>query len=302
MDTGQAPHHHDPIGPDPIGHDPIGGNPIGDYLRARRGQLTAAPTAFAGTGYRRVPGLRREEVALLAGVSTDYYTRLEQGRERNPSEQILQALGRALELDEEAVAHLVRIARPAARRTRRPPAERVAPALRQLLDGLAGSPALVLGHALDVLALNPLAAALYEGFERVDNLARMTFLDPAARSFHRDHDRAARASVAALRVAAGRHAGSARLTGLVGELSIKSHEFRILWARHEVRGKAREAKLLHHPRIGELDLHYETFTVNAAPGQQLVVYQAEPGTPSADGVALLAALTAGAAPTPKLLS
>ncbi|MER8187760.1 helix-turn-helix transcriptional regulator [Kitasatospora sp. NPDC094015] len=281
MDTGRTPHRD---------------NPIGEYLRARREQVRPQPGAFAGTGYRRVPGLRREEVAVLAGVSTDYYTRLEQGRERNPSRQILDALGRALELDEEAAAHLLRIAGPDGSRPRRPRGEQVTPALRQLLDAMPGAPALILGHALDVLALNPLAAALYEGFERVDNLVRMVFLDPAAATFHRDRDQAARAAVAALRDAAGRHAGSPRLAELVGELSIRSAEFRALWARHEVHGKSRAGKRFQHPRIGELDLNYETFTVNSAPGRQLVVYQAEPGTPSADGLTLLAALTGGAAP------
>ncbi|WP_354644394.1 helix-turn-helix domain-containing protein [Kitasatospora camelliae] len=264
-------------------------NPVGEYLRARREQVTPDRVGLPRVGHRRVSGLRREEVALLAGVSTDYYTRLEQGRERNPSAQLLNAVARALHLDEEAAAHLAQLAAPAAARRPRRGAERVSPAVRQLMGSLP-VPALVAGHALDVLALNPLAAALYSGFARVDNLVRMTFLDPAARSFHRDWERAAREAVAALRTAAGRDREDRRLTELVGELSLKSQEFRVLWARHEVHGKAAGAKHLHHPRVGDLDLAYETLTVNSAPGQHLIVYQAPPTGPSADALLLLSAL------------
>nr|WP_095871172.1 helix-turn-helix transcriptional regulator [Streptomyces sp. TLI_235] len=272
----------------PIERPPRRDSPLGDYLRARRAQLPPDEAGVSVIGHRRVPGLRREEVALLAGVSTDYYTRLEQGRERNPSRQLLDAVARALRLDEDAAAHLANLAAPPAPRRRRGP-ERVAPALRLLLDGLP-APAVVTGRALDVLALNPLAAALYTEFARVDNLVRMTFLDPAARSFHRDWDAAARAAVAALRSAAGRDRDDPRLVALVGELALQSHDFRVLWARHDVQGKAAGAKLLHHPQVGDLELHYETLTVNSAPEQQLVVYQAAPGTPSAERLVLLGAL------------
>ncbi|MFD9061822.1 helix-turn-helix domain-containing protein [Kitasatospora purpeofusca] len=266
-------------------------NPLGEYLRARREHLTPDRVGIPRVGHRRVPGLRREEVAVLAGVSTDYYTRLEQGRERSPSPQLLNAVARALRLDEHAAAHLLRLAAP--RLTHRPPRrapERPSPALRHLLDSL-DTPALVVGTALDVLALNPLAATLYAVFAPVDNLVRTTFLDPAARTFHRDWDRAAHDAVAALRAAAGRDREDRRLIELVGELSLKSPEFGRLWARHEVHGKTGGSKLFHHPQVGDLDLHYETLTVNSAPGQQLVVYQAAPGSPSAEGLLLLRALT-----------
>ncbi|AUY48275.1 helix-turn-helix transcriptional regulator [Streptomyces sp. CB01881] len=264
------------------------GNPLGEYLRARREQLPPELAGITAAGYRRVSGLRREEVALLAGVSTDYYTRLEQGRERNPSRQMLNAVARALQLDEEAVTHLLHLtASPGPRRRRGP--ERVSPALLQLLGALT-TPGLVLGRSLDVLALNPSAGALYAAFARTDNLLRMTFLDPAARSFHRDWDEAARASVAALRSAAGRDREDRGLTELVGELSLKSHEFRVLWARHEVHGKSGGSKRFRHPQVGDLDLRYETFTVNSAPEQQLVVYQAAADPASAEGLALLRAL------------
>ncbi|GAA2824717.1 helix-turn-helix transcriptional regulator [Kitasatospora aburaviensis] len=267
------------------------GNPLGEYLRARREQLPPELAGITAAGHRRVSGLRREEVALLAGVSTDYYTRLEQGRERNPSRQLLHAVARALQLDEDAVAHLVHLTAPPGPRRRRRGPEQVSPALRQLLGALA-TPGLVLGRSLDVLALNPLAHALYASFARTDNLLRMTFLDPAARSFHRDWDEAARASVAALRSAAGRDREDRGLIELVGELALRSAEFRVLWARHEVHGKSGGAKRFRHPQIGDLDLTFETFTVNSSPEQQLVVYQAAPGTASAEGLALLRALAA----------
>ncbi|MFE0573334.1 helix-turn-helix domain-containing protein [Streptomyces albogriseolus] len=278
---------------------PAAGNALGGFLRARRARLRPEDMGIPSSGRRRVPGLRREEVATLAGVSTDYYTRLEQGRERHPSPQILDAVARALRLDDEAVAHLYRVAGPATRRTR--PAqrtERVAPPLRRLLDGWNDTPAFVLGPSLDVLARNRLADALFAGFTHSDNLLRMTFLDPEAHRFHRDWDRAAESAVAALRQAAGLGPGHRGLSSLVGELSIKSPDFRTLWARHDVRGKTGEAKLLHHAEVGDLELHYESFTVNSAPTQQLVVYQAEPGTPSADALALLGTLHAEPAPAP----
>ncbi|MFJ8186236.1 helix-turn-helix transcriptional regulator [Streptomyces sp. NPDC096105] len=279
--------------------DPVAENTLGGFLRARRARLRPEDTGIPSSGRRRVPGLRREEVATLAEVSTDYYTRLEQGRERHPSPQVLDAVGRALRLDDEAVAHLHRVAGPATRRTRPAQrAERVAPHLRRLLDSWSVTPAFVLGAALDVLARNRLADALFSGFTHPDNLLRMTFLDPAARRFHRDWNRAAESAVAALRRAAGTGPDHRALSTLVGELSIKSPEFRTLWARHDVRGKTRETKLLHHAEVGDLELHYESFTVNSAPTQQLVVYQAEPGTPSADALTLLGSLRAEPAPVP----
>ncbi|MER5540278.1 helix-turn-helix transcriptional regulator [Streptomyces mirabilis] len=274
--------------------EPAAENALGGFLRARRAQLRPEATGLPTSGRRRVPGLRREEVATLAGVSTDYYMRLEQGRERHPSQQVLEAVARALRLDDEAVAHLYRVATPTARRTRRAPrVERVAPHLRRLLDTWSDTPAFVLGHALDVLARNRLAGALYAGFTHCDNLLRMTFLDPAAHHFYRDWDRAAESSVATLRRAAGIDPEDPRLRELVGELSMKSADFRVLWARHDVRGKTREAKLFHHAQVGDLELHYEAFTVNSAPTQQLIVYQAEPGSTSADALALLGSLSAG---------
>ncbi|WP_093790790.1 helix-turn-helix transcriptional regulator [Streptomyces sp. cf124] len=277
---------------------PLAENALGGFLRARRAQLRPEDAGLPTSGRRRVPGLRREEVATLAGVSTDYYIRLEQGRERHPSRQVLEAVAKALRLDDDAMAHLFRVATPTTRRTRRAPRiERVSPHLRQLLDTWSDTPAFVLGNALDILAHNQLAAALFADFRSCDNLLRMTFLDPAAHTCYRDWDRAAESCVAALRRAAGIDPDDPRLIEIVGELSTKSVEFRALWARHDVRGKTRAAKLFHHTAVGDLELHYEAFTVNSAPAQQVVVYQAEAGSPSADALALLGSLTA--LPTPQ---
>ncbi|MER6815887.1 helix-turn-helix transcriptional regulator [Spirillospora sp. NPDC000708] len=264
------------------------GNHLGDFLRARRDGLRPEDVGMASYGARRVAGLRREEVAVLAGVNADYYTRLEQGRERNPSPQVLDALGRALHLDADARAHLFRLAGtapelpPSAR-----PAEQVSPALRQLMDGYPGAPAFVMNRTLDVLAANALADALYAPFEPADNLARMTFLDPAGRTFYTDWDRAAQAAVANLRQAAGFDPDDPRLRELVGALTEHSADFTRLWNSHTVRGKTRDAKNFLHPDVGALTLTYQAFDVRDAPGQQLVIYHAEPGSPSAQSLELL---------------
>lgn len=274
--------------------DPAVENALGGFLRARRARLRPEDVGIPTSGRRRVPGLRREEVAALAGVSPDYYTRLEQGRERHPSQQLLRAVARALRLEDEAVAHLYRVAGPTTRRTHRAArVERVAPHLRRLLGTWSDTPAFVLSPALDLLARNRLARVLHADFAQTDNLLRMTFLDPVARRFYRDWDRAAQSTVATLRQAAGIDPDDPRLSEVVGELSLKSDDFCALWARHDVRTKTRGAKLFHHSQVGDLELHYESFTVNSARTQQLVVYQAEPGSPSADALALLGSLSAG---------
>lgn len=267
---------------------------LGEFLSARRSRLLPEDLGLVTSGRRRVPGLRREEVALLAGVSTDYYMRLEQGRERHPSAQVVEALARALDLDEEAADHLRRLAdaegqrpRQARRSTR---ATRVDPHLVRLLDRWSDTPAFVLDHALDVLVRNRLAEALHSDFALDDNLARMVFLDPVAHRFHRGWERTASAIVAELHRAAGLAPDDPRLNEVVGELSLKSTEFRSLWARHDVRGKTDDDKPLHHSEVGDLDLRYDSFTVNAAPGQQLIVYQAEQGSPSEGSLSLLGSL------------
>ncbi|MEV7562924.1 helix-turn-helix transcriptional regulator [Streptomyces sp. NPDC089795] len=268
---------------------------LGDFLRARRARLRPDDVGLVSYGRRRVAGLRREEVAVLAGMNSDYYARLEQGRERGPSAQILEAIGDALRLDEAAREHLFRLAGTAPdgdRRGARRPRESVGASLRRLLDGYTGTPAFVLNPATDLLASNALADALFSPFARRDNLARMTFLDPAARSFFVRRDRAAEAVVAALRHATGLDPHHPRLSSLTRELCGSSAEFAELWAAHSVRGKTWDTKELDHPDIGRLSLAFESFAVLGAPGQQLVIYHAEPGSPSARGLALLGSLHA----------
>ncbi|MEU7665326.1 helix-turn-helix transcriptional regulator [Streptomyces lincolnensis] len=268
-------------------------NLLGQFLRARRERLRPEDLGIRADGRRRVAGLRREEVAQLAGVSTDYYVRLEQGRERHPSVQVVEALARALELEEDAVAHLHRLALPTPRR-RRPAArrERVSPHLLNMMAAWPRTPVVVLDRCLAVLAANALGTALFDGHTYRDDLVRLVFLDPDARDFYPDWDRVAASTVGGLRAAVGTDLDDPRLVEVVGELSLKSETFRRLWARHDIRQKTHETKRFRHPVVGELTLHYESLTVNSAPGQQLVVYHADPGSPSEQALSLLGSYTA----------
>jgi transcriptional regulator with XRE-family HTH domain len=269
-------------------------NPIGQFLRARRELVKPEDVGIEVYGRRRVPGLRREELAMLAGMSVDYYVRLEQGRERHPSEQVLDALARALQLDDTAAGHLQDLARPAVRR-RRPAArpQRVRPGLERLMDGWSHTPALVFGRCLDILAANSLADALHGRPIQGANTMRMIFLDPAAQEFYADWDDVARDTVAWLRTVAGPDLDDPRLTELVGELSLKSEKFRRLWARHDVREKTSGTKRFVHPIVGDLSLSYESFTVGGSPGQILIVYHAEPGSRDEQALSLLESVAAG---------
>ncbi|MEV5282967.1 helix-turn-helix transcriptional regulator [Streptomyces sp. NPDC051994] len=264
-------------------------NELGDYLRARRAAVAPADVGLPDDGPRRVPGLRRDEVALLAGMSTDYYIRLEQGRERHPSEQVLRAIAGTLRLDDAATAHLFRlglsvVGTVAATRT-------VAPELLRLMDGMRDAPAFVVGAEQDVLAANAMARELYRGFARYDNLLRMIFLDPFAREFYADWDHAARIAVGNLRASSSQFPQDERIERVVGELSVRSPAFTGLWARYEVRPRTHEDKHFRHPRVGEIRLHFEALAVTSAPGQHLSVYSAEPGSASADALVLLGRLS-----------
>ncbi|MFD3523171.1 helix-turn-helix transcriptional regulator [Streptomyces sp. NPDC058653] len=271
--------------------DPVGG--LGQFLRSRRERLSPAAAGLPGVGRRRVPGLRRDEVAALSGVSVSYYSRLEQGREIGPSPGVLEALARVLQLGDEDRAELFRLAPPAARRTKSPQrVERVRPHLRHLIEDWTRTPAFVIGHAQDLLATNALADALYRDFAQSDNVLRMLFLDPAAKSFYRSPERARHRAVADLQRTAATAPQDPRILELVGELSVRSGEFRTLWARQFSRVPPYEVKQVRHAVVGDLELRHEAFDIRSVPGQQLIILQAEPGSPSADGLALLGSLNA----------
>ena len=268
-------------------------NRIGDFLRARRELVRPEDVGLPDLGRRRVPGLRREELALLAGVSADYYVRLEQGRDRHPSEQVLEALARALQLDEDATAHLHELTRRTGpRRRARPRPQRVRPGLLRLMDAWPHTPAFILSRHLDVLATNRLATALHPGCTPGENMLRTLFLESYAQDLYPDLDKVASETVASLRASAGADVDDPRLIELVGELSVKSESFRRLWARHEVRAKTEGEKRIRHPLVGDVTFRFETLTVNGAEGQQLVVYHSEPGSPSERALNLLAAMVA----------
>lgn len=262
-------------------------NQLGEFLRARRARVTPQEHGLEPGGERRTPGLRRDEVAMLAGVSTDYYVRLEQGRDRNPSPQVLLALAEALRLDGEAVAHLQALTAPRATYRSRP--EVLDDGLAALMERWPDTPALVLGRYQDLLGANTLGGALFGWLGEERNLLRAIFLKPEARDFYPAWELIIENCVASLRAAAD--PDDLRLTELVGELSVRSPAFAELWARHEVRAKTREERHYRHPLVGDLHLTFEMFTVNSAPGQQLTVYRAEHGSPSEGALRLLATIT-----------
>lgn len=262
-------------------------NELGEFLRARRGDVSPAEVGIPDGGERRVPGLRREEVALLAGVSIDYYARLEQGRERRPSDQVLDAVAQVLHLDSQAASYLFRLARPAPQTATTVSPRAIDTVLLDFLSETIDAPATLTGPALDVLAANPLARALYGSFTRFDNLARMVFLDPAAMTFYADWENAARGVVSNLRAGSAPFPDDPDVKAIVGELTVRSPAFVTYWARREIRPRINKHKYLHHERVGDLYLRYQAFNVADAPGQQIFVYTAEPASPSADGLRLL---------------
>lgn len=266
---------------------------LADYLRSRRAVVTPDQVNLVSTGHRRVPGLRREEVALLAGVSVDYYIRLEQGRETSPSAQVLDALAFALRLPYDGRLHLFRLAG-LAPRMRAATTATVDPHLQQLLDGWSGQPALIYNRPYDVLASNELADALFgwrEGQTR-DNLMELVFLRPEGRALYRDWDEVARNAVAGFRLAYGMDPGDPCMRAVLTRLLAESSSFTSLWSENDARGKRAATKRLIHPDIGPITLQSQMFDVRSAPGQELVVYHAEPGSPSADALSLLGTLAA----------
>jgi transcriptional regulator with XRE-family HTH domain len=273
---------------------------IRDFLASRRARITPQQAGLpAYGGHRRVPGLRREEVALLAGVSVDYYTRLERGNLNGVSENVLEAVAQALQLDEAERSHLFDLARAgdATTRTRRRPVQpRVRPSVLRILDAINDAPAYVRNGRRDVLAANRLGYALYSDMyadpARPVNVARFVFLNPRARTFFLDWDTAANDTVAFLRIEAGRTPYDRGLSDLVGELSLRSEEFRTRWAAHNVRFHRSGLKDIHHSVVGDLHLTFEAMDLSADPGLALVVYTAEPASSSHDGLNLLASWAA----------
>ena len=263
-------------------------SPLGEFLILRRSRLQPADVGLTGNGRRRVPGLRREEVAQLADVSVDYYMRLEQGRETSPSPQVAAAIGTALQLDEHALAHLYRLAGLTPPRTI-PTAAAVDPQLAAFLDEWPEHPAMVLGQAFDVLAANPLAEALFLGFGPTRNLLESVFLDPAAAVLYRDWDTVAASMVASFRLLDAAQPRESRIAKVRGNLLAADPRFAALWTGAEVRGSRLTSKRFRHPLAGDLDLHLQAFDVRSAPGQELVVYRAEPGSPSSAALRALQA-------------
>lgn len=273
---------------------------VREFLTTRRARLTPEQAGLpAWGGHRRVTGLRREEVAMLSGMSVDYYTRLERGNLTGTSEQVLSALAEALQLDEAERMHLADLARAAnagpsrrAPRAARPPRGAVRREVQWMLDSMQGVPAMVRNDRRDIVATNTLGRALYSELYRDPvrpaNLARFTFLDPRARDFFMDWDRSATDLAASLRTAAGRTPDDRILSSLIGELTTRSTEFSRMWAAHDVRLHRSGSKRMRHPVVGELTLTYESMDLPGDPGHSLIVYTAEPASTSAANLLLLA--------------
>jgi transcriptional regulator with XRE-family HTH domain len=270
---------------------------LGEFLRSRRDRLTPRDAGVRSYGRRRVPGLRREEIAQLAGVSVTYLTRLEQGQSQNASDAVIDALARALQLDPDERAHLFALAHPApAKRSRRSRAEVAKPGAEQLLHSMREVPALLLGRFNDVLGWNRLGHRLIAGHldfaapSRVEdrpNHIRMLFLDPHTRALYPDWEAEAALAVSSLRYVAASYAGDHRLAQVVGDLSMNSPAFASLWAKHTVRLCTSGTKRLHHPEVGELELDYEVLHLPEGNGQRILTHTAKPGSSSEAALRIL---------------
>ncbi|MCX4535037.1 helix-turn-helix transcriptional regulator [Streptomyces sp. NBC_00841] len=267
---------------------------LSEFLRSRRARVTPEQAGVTPGASRRVPGLRREEVALSAGLSADYYIRLERGRVANASEAVLEAVARALRLDDVERAHLFNLARPqsVARVSRPAVPRRVRPGAYALLEVLRDAPAMILDGRMDVLALNRMARAIFVDFEarpaRERNLARFVFLDPAARELFIDWDMAARMVVTGLHLYAGRHPNDPQLAELIDQLSAVDEDFRRWWAAHDVEEFSHGTRHYRHPLLGEVTLNYETLIFPGDPDHWLFVSTAQPGSPSSEALRTLA--------------
>lgn len=263
-----------------------------EFLRSRRARLQPEDVGIRpSAGARRVAGLRREELAHLAGVSVDYYVRLEQGRSLNPSEEVLDAISRALQLGDAERAHLFDLAKPSAARRRPARPQRVRPGVLQLMDSLVHQAAFVLGRRMDVLASNRLAKALLTDFEalpaRERNMIRWMFYDETTRVLYPEWEKIASELVGVLRVDAGRHPDDPQLSELVGDLAVRSDDFRRWWAAHPVGERNFGSKRFHHPVVGDLTVDFEALALTGDPDQTLFIYTAEPGSASHDALKLL---------------
>lgn len=268
-------------------------NELGEFLRTRRARIQPEDAGFPRGERRRVPGLRRDELARIAGVSVEYYTRLEQGRSPNVSDSVLDAIADALSLTDTEREHLRMLTRPTRHARPLPRGAKVRASLQIMLDQMDRIPAVILGPRLDVLAWNRLGNAL-GGYEDMaePNIPRQFFLDPRSKEIYPEWEFVAADTVAVLRWAAARNPDDPELTALVGSLSIRSAEFREMWARHDVSEKTFGRKLINHPIVGELDLAYESFPLTGERDMIMVTYVAEPGSPTAEKLAVLASWSA----------
>jgi transcriptional regulator with XRE-family HTH domain len=261
---------------------------LASFLRARRELVKPADVGLPDGDRRRVEGLRREEVAMLAGISAEYYLRLEQGRDHQPSDQVLEGLARALQLDDDAAIYLRELARPQPRRRRRPVPDRCDPAVQALIDGWPVTAAFVASRNMTILASNPVARALSRFFAPGENIMRAAFLEPELRTLYRDWEMLTTRIVPFVRAVLGAEPPDEELAELIGELGV-SEQFRTLWARHDVKHRFNGPTGFYHPQVGPLDLHY---TILHLPDQRqiLVTYHAEPGSPSEERLRLLLGL------------